>query len=562
MSHGKFSLGIDFGSNSVRALIIDVCSGEELGTAAADYKSGDKGVLIDPKNHHVARQHPSDYLDGLENCVKSALKKARVKKGFRPEKIIGIGVDTTGSTPIPVADDMTPLANFAEFKNNLNAQAWMWKDHSSMEEAEKITAIAKKHRPQYLAKCGGIYSSEWFYSKLWHCLNVDEKVFNRAETWVEFADFIPAVLAGIKNPYQVKRGVCAAGHKAMYCKEWGGLPDADFLGLLDKRLVSLVPRLYSTAYTSDQIAGYLCKEWALKLGLKVGTPIAVGAFDAHMGGVGAGIGTGKLVKIIGTSTCDLMVAPNTAKLPDIPGVCGIVDGSVIPNYYGIEAGQSAVGDIFNWFVSKICCASHAKFEELTKEAEKLHPGESGLLALDWNNGNRTVLVDAKLTGLILGLTLHSSQAEIYRALIEATAFGAKKIIDRLEQYGVHIREIISCGGIAEKNSLFMQIYADIIDRPLKISASAQTCALGAAIFGAVAAGKKNGGYDKVESAQKNICAFKNKVYNPERKNTKVYSEIYQLYSELHDSFGLKEKSFNHYLVMKKLLEISNRMKRV
>lgn len=560
MSRKKFSLGIDFGSNSVRVLIINVQTAEECGVGSADYPSGNKGVLTDPSNPHVARQAPSDYLNSLQVAVSLALSQAQSQKGFSVEDIIGIGIDTTGSTPIPVTKEMEPLANFPEFKNNLNAQAWMWKDHSGMEEAEKITKTATEIRPHYLAKCGGTYSSEWFFSKIWHCLNVDPIVYNKAYTWVEFTDFIPAILSGIKNPNDIKRGICAAGHKAMYCREWQGLPDADFLSMLDKRLAALLPHLYSEAFTADTIAGCLCDKWAEKLYLKPGIPIAVGAFDAHLGAVGAGVGKGKLVKIIGTSTCDIMVTPDSEKLPDIPGVCGIVDGSVIPKYYGIEAGQSAVGDIFNWFVTNICKGSHAKFAELTCEVGNMRPGESGLLALDWNNGNRTVLVDPKLTGLILGLTLHTSQAEIYRALIEATAFGAKKIIDRLEEYNVHIEEIINCGGITEKNPLFMQIYADVLNRPMKISASAQTCALGAAIYGAVVAGKKSGGFNSVEEAQKSLCTFKNTIYKPVPENVKVYSEIYKLYSELHDSFGLKSSSFDHYEIMKSLLEISIKVK--
>ena len=552
----RFSLGIDFGSNSARALIVDIETGEEFGVGTSSYKGGEQGVYIDASNPHLARQNPESYLKSMVKCVKEALKAASAKPGFSPENMVGIGVDTTGSTPLPVDSTMTPLASTEKFKNNINAYAWMWKDHTGMEEAEKITKTAARMRPQYLAKCGGTYSSEWFFSKIWHCLNADPDVYNSAASWVEFCDFIPAVLAGIKNPSQIKRSICAAGHKAMFCTEWGGLPDNEFLSALSPELSGLAGKLYNTAYTSDKVAGTLSKKWAKKLGLREGTPIAVGAFDAHLGAVGAGVSPGKLVKIIGTSSCDMMVAQSSVKVPDIPGVCGIVDGSILPGCYAIEAGQSAVGDIFNWFVSYLCEDSHKRFAKLDEEATGLKPGESGLLALDWNNGNRTILVDPKLSGLIMGMTLHSSQADIYRALIEATAFGARRIIDRIEEYKVGINEIINCGGIAEKNPLFMQIYADVLGKPMKVTASSQTCALGSAMFGAVA----GGAYEKVEEMQDKICRFKDKIFQPVPANTAVYNELYRLYCELHDSFGVKEKSFDHYGLMKKLLEISSKAK--
>lgn len=549
-----FVLGMDFGSNTARVLVVDARSGEECGVGVSGYPGGDQGVLTDPAHPHVARQRPADYLAAMTEATSAALEDARKHPGFAAAAIVGIGVDTTGSTPIPVTETMTPLADLPQFRDRLDAQAWMWKDHTGMDEAERITAAARQHRPEYLAKCGGTYSSEWFFAKLWHCLNVAPDVFAAAYSWVEFADFIPAVLAGIGHPGRVKRSVCAAGHKAMFCRQWGGLPDADFLALLDERLAALRPRLYTEAYPADEIAGRLCAEWAGKLGLPAGIPIAVGAFDAHFGAVGSGVGGGRLVKIIGTSTCDIMVAPNTTSLPDIPGVCGIVDGSVLPGHYGIEAGQSAVGDIFNWFVTKVCAADHRKFAELTCEAQSLRPGESGLLALDWQNGNRTVLVDPKLTGLIVGLTLHSRQAEIYRALIEATAFGAKVILDRIAEYGVEVKEIVCCGGIAEKSPLFMQIYADILDRPMKISGSAQACALGSALFGSVVAGI----HPNAAAAQAAFCRFKPTVYQPDPAAVATYRELYALYRELHDSFGGVGTVGNHANLMKRLLAIATK----
>ncbi len=555
MKQAMYTIGIDFGSNSVRAVVVNIQTGEECGQAVFNYPSGDAGVLTDPRNPHVARQSPQDFLVGIVQSTVPALKQAAASPGFSPERVIGIGVDTTGSTPIPVDAAMRPLAALPEFRDNLNAQAWMWKDHSSMAEAETITELAAKHRPQYLAKCGGTYSSEWFFAKLLHCLNVDRQVFDAAYSWLEFADFIPAVLAGITRPEDVKCCICAAGHKAMYCEEWGGLPDAEFLGMLDPALAKLRPRLCQKAYTADQPAGRLCPEYAQKLGLPEGIAIAVGAFDAHLGAVGAGVAEGRMVKILGTSTCDILVAPDHVKLPDIPGVCGIVNGSVLPGYYAIEAGQSAVGDIFNWFVANVCGGNHGLHADLTAQAAKLKPGESGLLALDWNNGNRTILVDARLTGLLIGQTLHTRQYEIYRALIEATAFGARRILDRIEEYGVRVEEVINCGGIAEKNPLFMQIYADVLGRTMKVSASSQTCALGSAIMAAVAAGVEKGGYARPEEAQAAICGWKDTVYTPIPANQQVYEELYKLYCELHDSFGVKGSSFDHAQVMKRLLEL-------
>ena len=548
----KFSMGLDFGSNSVRALIISLSDGKEFGSGVCTYPGGDSGVFTDKANHHLARQSPLAYVEAMEKAIVTAVKEASAKSDFDIGAVVGIGVDTTGSTPLPVTMDCVPLAALDQFKDNLNAYAWMWKDHTSVEEAAEITKIAAEHRPLYLKRCGGTYSSEWFFSKVWHCLNIDPEVFNTAYTWIEFADYIPAVLAGINDVSEIKPSVCAAGHKAMYSEEWGGLPDAEFLAMLDPKIAELRDRMYDKAYASDVTAGNLCSIWAEKTGLPEGIPVSVGAFDAHMGAVGAGVGGSRLVKIIGTSTCDLMVTPNNSHVPEITGICGVVDGSVIPGYYGIEAGQSAVGDIFNWFVSKICKTDHSVFKELTAEASALKPGESGLLALDWNNGNRCTLVDPMLTGLMVGMTLHTSRAEMYRALIEGTAFGAKRIIDRLEETGVTISEVINCGGIAEKDAMFMQIYADVLDCRMVISGSAQTCALGAAIFGAIVAGE----YDSVAAAQENIVSFKDKVFDPIPENVDAYRNIYDLYCELYDSFGIKGELYDHSRIMKELLKIS------
>jgi len=554
----KYAIGLDFGTNSVRALIVDVTDGKEIATSIYEYETGKDGIILDPADPHLARQHPQDYLKGLKVSVRVATDKAKKNDGnFDAGKIIGIGIDTTGSTPLPVDRQGVPLCFDESFKDNPNALAWLWKDHTSTEESAKITALAAEEHPEYLAKCGGTYSSEWFFSKIFHCLRTDPEVFAAAHSWVECCDYIPAVLTGTSQPEMIKRSRCAAGHKALYNKEWGGLPAREFLVKLDPGLGELRSRLYEESYTSDIKAGRLTEEWAEKLGLPAGLPVAVGAFDAHLGAVGSGVAQGKLVKIIGTSTCDVAVWPSDEPLADIPGVCGIVDGSVLPGYYGLEAGQSAVGDIFNWFVNTIQPggADKGSHEALTEGAVKINPGQSGLLALDWNNGNRTILVDQRLSGLLVGQTLHTKPSEIYRTLIEGTAFGALTIINRYEEYGVKISEVINCGGIAEKNPLIMQIYADVMGREMKIARSVQTCALGSAIAGAVVAGKEAGGYASFPEAQAAICDIKDVSYTPDPENHRIYRELYKLYSRLHDAFGRKDWSGQLYTVMKDLLKI-------
>jgi L-ribulokinase len=526
-----YTIGLDYGTNSVRALVVSLADGQEVGTATWNYAHGEAGILL-ARDPNLARQHPADYLEGAQTTIRAALQQAQSVAGFSPSQVVGVGVDTTGSTPIPVDTGGTPLAFHPEFANNLNALAWLWKDHTSIEEAGQITALAQTMRPHYLAKCGGTYSSEWFFSKLLHCLRVDPQVFDAAYTWVECADWIPAMLSGTQRPQELTVGVCAAGHKAMWNQEWGGFPDAEFLSQLDPKLASLRERLSEKVRAVDKAVGGLSQEWAEKTGLQAGIPVAVGAFDAHLGGVGAGIAPGVLVKTLGTSTCDLMVVPQEQELADVPGLCGIVPGSILPGFYGLEAGQSAVGDIFNWFVS-LGVGTH---QDLTEAAGNLKAGESGLLALDWNNGNRTILVDQQLTGLLLGQTLYTTPGEMYRALIEATAFGALTIINRLEEYGVKVEKVVNCGGIAEKNAVLMQIYADIIGRPMSVSRSSQTCALGAAVAAAVAAEK----FESFAQAQQTMTGLKDVTYTPNQSEHAVYQRLYVLYKQLHDAFGTRE----------------------
>jgi L-ribulokinase len=550
-----YVLGIDYGTNSVRALIVRCSDGEEFGSAIFNYPSGVEGVLLEPEDHNLARQSPADYLLGLEKSVTAAVAQAQARPGFSAGEIIGIGVDTTGSSPIPVDSRNQPLALDSRWKGRFAAQCWLWKDHTSHEEAGEITRLAAKHRPHYIAKCGQIYSSEWFWSKVWHCLKADPAVFEAAYSWVELSDYIPSVLAGVTDPHQVKRGICAAGHKALYGDEWGGLPDKEFLALLDPELAALRDRLFEKAYDASEPAGKLCAAWAQKLGLREGIPIAIGEFDVHYGSIGCGIREGVLVKAIGTSTCDCAVVSAGKKTADIPGICGIVPGAILPGYDGIEAGQSAVGDIFKWFVEGICQGNAALHAALSREAAALRPAQSGLLALDWNNGNRTILVDTRLTGLILGQTLYTSRAEIYRALIEATAFGARVIIERLEEYGVRIDRVVCCGGIAEKNALLMQIYADVLGRTMQVAGSSQTCALGAAISAAVLNGKAAGGHDSFEEAQSKMTRLKDVEYQPNAANLKAYNELYRLYRKLHDAFGGVLPTANLSQIMKELIAL-------
>ena len=552
----KYSIGLDFGTNSCRSVIIDISDGRELGTTVFDYPSGELGILTDPSDPNVARQNPQDYIDGLKFVITGSLKEARVNDPeFDANEVIGIGVDTTGSTPVPVDESGTPLALSDKFKNNLNAMVWLWKDHTAHAEAAEITSKAEELRPQYLAKCGGTYSSEWWWSKILHLKRCAPEVFDAAHSFVEHCDYIPALLAGNTDPSSIKRSVCAAGHKAMYSHEWGGLPDKEFLNELDPALSDLRDRLFSEAFSSEKSAGNLCKEWAQRTGLVEGTPIAVGAFDCHMGAVACGVKEGVLTKILGTSTCDIAVMPNTKTLDDVPGVCGIVDGSVLPGHYGIEAGQSAVGDIFLWLVNNLVPDSYGastddKFVKMEEMMSESSPGSSGLLALDWNNGNRTILVDVRLSGLLVGQTLQTKAHEIYRAYIEATAFGALTIINRIEEYGVPINEVVTTGGLAVKNDTLMQIYADVLNRPLKVAISDQTCAVGAAMFGASCSGDY-----QISELQNNCSKVREEIYNPNSDHVAVYKDLYSLYLELHDSFGTGEWQGNLSGVMKKLIGI-------
>lgn len=551
----KLTLGIDFGSASVRALVLVPATGEVLATENQNYSQGIGGVITSKENPHMARQCPDDYLESMDIAVRGALKQI-VALGYKAEDIDGIGVDATGSTPLPVAKNGEPMSRQANFKDNVNALAWMWKDHTSFREAELITDIAKQDHPQYLENIGGAYSSEWFWSKLLHCEQIDKELFDAAYTWVELSDYVPAVLSGVSDANDIKRNRCAAAHKALYSSMWGGFAQTDFLSKLSEGLVRIRETLPQHTFPVDQTAGCLSTEWSTKWGLKEGTPIAMGILDAHAGAIGSGVCQGSLIKIIGTSSCDLAIQKSEDVKNAIEGIAGVAEESVLPGYFGIEAGQSAVGDILNWFVTKV--AKGASHNELTAAAATMSAGESGLLALDWNNGNRNVLTDPLLSGLIIGQTLHTNDAEIYRTLIESTAFGAKRIIEQLEKGGVVIDEVVCCGGISQKNALFMQIYADIINKPMKVVDTQETVALGAAMIGAMVASKAEGAELDQDELRTKCCKTRNKEFVPQKSEQKAYEKLYELYKQLHDGFGRKGEAIDMFNVMKELLLIKSK----
>ena len=544
---GAYALGLDFGTNSVRALVVDGADGRILGSHVCGYAHGDMGVVGDSRDPNVARQHPADYLEGLKTAVVGALGES----GIDVSEVVGIGVDATGSTPLPVDASGAALGLTEAFKEHPAALAWLWKDHTSVAEADEITRKAGELHPEYLAKCGGTYSSEWFWSKILHCARTAPDVHAAAHTWVELADWIPAVLTGTEAPDSIKRCLCAAGHKGLYCPEWGGYPERQFIAAVDPCLARICDTLPERAHHIGNEAGTLCAHWADKLGLPGGIPVAVGMIDAHAGAVGSGVRPGVMVKIIGTSTCDIAVASLDDPLPDIPGICGVAHESVLPGCYGFEAGQSAVGDIFNWFVHKIEPARGADHVELGEAAAALKPGESGLLALDWNNGNRSTLTDPKLTGMMLGLTLHTTPAEMFRALVEATAFGARVILERYQDYGVPIERVINCGGIASKSPMTMQIYADVLGCPMEVSSNEQSCALGAAMAAAVV----GGAHPDFQSASQAMADIPDTVHAPIPENQTVYARLYALYKKLHDVFGTRESAENQFELMKELIRI-------
>ncbi len=543
----KYTIGLDYGSDSVRSLIVNVETGEEVASVVFHYPRWKKGMYCNATTNQF-RQHPKDYLEGLEYTIVEALKQAPAGVA---ENVVGISVDTTGSTPVAVDEKGTPLSLTAGFEENPNAMFVLWKDHTAVKEAEEINKLAKAWEIDFTKFEGGIYSSEWFWAKLLHVIREDAGVYRAAYSWVEHCDWIPAVLTGNTNPKTLKRSRCAAGHKAMWHEAFEGLPSEGFLTSLDPLLSGLKDRLYKETFTCDVAAGKLSKEWAAKLGLSTDVVVGVGAFDAHLGAVGAEIEPYYLSKVMGTSTCDMLIAP-MEEVGDklVNGICGQVDGSIIPGMMGLEAGQSAFGDIYAWFKSildwplKNILAESELVDEATKqklidetsdkiiaklseEAAKIPIEDSSIVALDWMNGRRTPDANQNLKGAIAGLNLGSDAPRIFRALVEATAFGSRAINDRFIAEGVRIDGVIALGGVAKKSPLVMQIVADVLDMPIKIARSEQACALGAAMAAAVAAGV----YANTSEAQKNMGGGIETEYHPIPENVEKYKALYGKYKK-------------------------------
>ena len=544
----KYVIGLDYGSDSARAVVVNAETGEELAASVKYYPRWMEGKYCVPTANQY-RQHPQDYIDALEFTVKDALSKCPAGTA---EQVVGIGFDTTGSTPVFTDKNGTPLSMLPEFAENPNAMFVLWKDHTAIQEAEEINALCAKWDIDYSSYEGGIYSSEWFWAKALHVLRSDEKIRNAAYSIVEHCDWLPGLIVGKTNPHEICRSRCASGHKAMWLEQWGGLPAEDFLVALDPMLAGYRDRLYTSTCPSDKKTGELTPEWATRLGLTTKVAVAVGAFDCHMGAVGAEVKPGALVRVIGTSTCDIMVASYDemgSKL--IPGICGQVDGSVIPGMVGLEAGQSAFGDVYAWFKNVLAwpvvnvLSKSNLIDEATKqklidetldqiipalsiEAAKVPVSESTILATDWMNGRRTPDANQKVKGTITGLNLGSSAPLIFRALVEATAYGSKAIVDRFIENGVVINEVIGIGGIALKSPFVMQTLADVLNMPIKVAKAEQACAFGTAMFAAVVAGV----YDKVEDAQAAMGMGFAQEYFPIPENVVLYSELYKDYCKL------------------------------
>ncbi|HEY3402351.1 MAG TPA: ribulokinase [Ohtaekwangia sp.] len=543
-----YVIGVDYGTDSVRSIIIESGSGKEIASSVFHYPRWRDGLYCNAAQNQF-RQHPQDYIDGLESSIKESLKKAgpAVQSGIK-----AISVDTTGSTPVAVDRTGTPLALTPGFENNPNAMFVLWKDHTSTVEAAEINEHATRFDINFLQFVGGIYSSEWFWAKLLHVLRVDEAVRKACYSWVEHCDWIPFLLSGGNDVHQMKRGVCSAGHKALWAAEFGGLPPDNFFSSLDPLLKGFTSRLFKDTYTSDQAAGRLSKAWAERLGLSTDVVIGIGAFDCHMGAVGGQIEPYHLSKVMGTSTCDMMVVPKSEmKGKLVRGICGQVDGSVIPGMIGLEAGQSAFGDTYAWFKnilawpvttllkssSVIDAATSEKLKEelleklipeLTKQAAAIPVNANNELAMDWLNGRRTPDADQLLKGAITGLSLGSEAPHLFKAWVESTCFGAKAIVDRFNDEGVPVKGLIGLGGVARKSPYIMQVMADVMNMPIRIHRSEQTCALGAAMFAATAAGL----YKRVEDAMEVMGQGFDVEYKPNPKVTSIYAKRYEKYKKL------------------------------
>jgi len=538
-SDKRYTIGIDFGTLSGRAVLVDVATGEEVATAVYEYANGviDRELpgTGEPLPPDTALQDPADYLRTFEVTIPQVMRES----GVRPEQVIGIGIDFTACTMLPTKADGTPLCFLDEYRSNLHSWVKLWKHHSAQPYANRLNEIARERGENFLGRYGGKISSEWFFPKAWQILDEAPEIYAAADRLIEAADWVIWQLTGVET-----RNACTAGYKAIWSKR-EGFPAREFFAALDPRLADIVDEKMSrTILPQGARAGGLTPQMAEKLGLKPGTAVAVANVDAHVAVPAATVVTpNKMVMVMGTSICHLVLGEEQL---EVEGMCGVVEDGILPGFYGYEAGQSAVGDIFGWYVDQGVPARYVDearkrginlHQLLEEKASKLAPGESGLLAIDWWNGNRSVLVDADLTGVILGMTLATTPEEIYRALIEATAFGTRVIIDAFESKGLAIEELYACGGLPERNQLLMQIYADVTGRNIKVARSSQTPALGSAMFGAVAAGPEAGGYATITEAAARMAGLKDVVYRPDPDRAVIYEELYREYVQLHDYFG-------------------------
>jgi L-ribulokinase len=532
-------IGLDFGTDSVRALWVDAANGQEVATAVCEYPRWKEGKYCDPAASQF-RQHPLDYVESLEKALKECLRTGGPEA---MRTLRAISVDTTGSTPVAVDQSGLPLALNPAFAENPNAMFVLWKDHTATREAAEINAHAAKCKTDYLKYVGGIYSSEWFWAKLLHILRADAKVREGCYSWVEHCDWIPFVLTGGHDVHKMKRGVCSAGHKALWAKAFGGLPPDDFFSSLDGKLKGFRDRLFTDTYTADQPAGQLSAEWSDRLGLRHPVVVGVGAFDAHMGAVGGQIEPYHLSKVMGTSTCDMLVAPYSdmeGKL--VKGICGQVDGSVIPGMIGLEAGQSAFGDTYAWFRNVLSwplktligdpatatTATDKLLAELSRQAERRPVRESDVISLDWLNGRRTPDANQELKAVMSGMNLATDAPAMFQSLVEGTCFGARAIVERFVEEGIPVKGLIGMGGVAKKSPYVMQVLADVMGMPIRIHASDQTCAAGAAMFAATAAGL----YPKVEDAMAAMGRGFERSYQPQPANKEIYNRRYHRYLAL------------------------------
>lgn len=533
----KYVIGVDYGTDSVRSVLVDASNGAEIAASVFYYPRWKQGLYCNPA-HNQFRQHPLDYIEGLQATISDCVKKAGEKIA---KQVVAISIDTTGSTPVALDKSGTPLALSNEFAENPNAMFVLWKDHTAIEEAAEINAHAVKFPVNYLQFVGGIYSSEWFWAKLLRILRVDEKVRNACYSFAEHCDWIPFLLTGGHDVSAMKRGVCAAGHKALWAREFGGLPPNDFFKSLDSLLDGFTDRLFTTTYTSDKPVGNLSDEWAKKLGLSTDVIIGVGAFDAHMGAVGGQVEPYHLSKVMGTSTCDMLVAPeNEVEGKLVHGICGQVPGSIIPGMIGMEAGQSAFGDVYAWFKNLLSWPlqeipdeslrqqiSDGILQRLSAAAEQLSLEEDDEIGVDWLNGRRTPDANQEVKGMLANIDLGTDAPRVFKALVEATCFGARAIVDRFNKEGVQVQGLIGLGGVAKKSPYIMQVMADVMNMPIRIHKSDQTCAAGAAMFAATAAGL----YKKVEDAMNAMGQGFETTYSPRANRSAYYEKRYQRYEQ-------------------------------